>query len=78
MQILQVVRTHEGVPQAGLSPSMGGAVSWSSKKQATTAASTIEVKYQACEAAAREGLSLLKALGELSLLSGVFPLVGPV
>jgi hypothetical protein len=33
----------------------GGAMSWSSKKQATAAASTIDAEYQACGAAAREG-----------------------
>jgi hypothetical protein len=38
----------------------------------------MEAEYQACGAAAREGLSLLKALGELASLSGDFPLVGPV
>jgi hypothetical protein len=38
----------------------GGAVSCSSKKQATTAASTIDTEYQACGAAAREGMSFLK------------------
>jgi hypothetical protein len=52
----------------------GGAVSWSSKKQPTTAASTMDAEYQACGAAAREGLSLIKALGEMGLLSSDFPL----
>jgi hypothetical protein len=56
----------------------GGAVSWSSKKQATTAASTMEAEYQACGAMAREGLSLLKALVELALLSDDFPIPGPL
>jgi hypothetical protein len=46
----------------------GGAVSWSSKKQLTTAASTM----------AREGLPLIKAFGEMGLLSSDFPLKGPV
>jgi hypothetical protein len=53
-------------------------VSWSSKKQPTTAASTMDAEYQACGAAAREGLSLIKALGEMGLLSSDFPLKGPV
>jgi hypothetical protein len=56
----------------------GGAVSRSSKKQATTAASAMDAEYQACGAAAREGLSLIKALGELTSLSADFPLQGPV
>jgi hypothetical protein len=56
----------------------GGAVSWSSKKQPTTAASTMDAEYQACGAAAREGLSLIKALGEMGLLSSDVPLKGPV
>jgi hypothetical protein len=40
----------------------------------------MEAEYQACGAAAREALALLKALGELASLSGAFPLqlVGPV
>jgi hypothetical protein len=46
----------------------GGAVSWSSKKQAIAAASTVDAEYQACEAAAREGMSLRKALGQMTLL----------
>jgi hypothetical protein len=33
----------------------GGAVSWASKKQPTTAASTMAVEYQACGSAARGG-----------------------
>ena len=56
----------------------GGAVSWSSKKQATAAASTMEAEYQACGAIAREGLSLLKALDELAFLSQDFPIIGPL
>jgi hypothetical protein len=56
----------------------GGAVSRSSKKQPTTAASTMDAEYQACGEAAREGLSLIKALGEMGLLSCDFPLKGPV
>jgi hypothetical protein len=40
-------------------------VSWSSKKQTTTAAYTTE--YQACGAAAQEGMSLRKALREMAL-----------
>jgi hypothetical protein len=56
----------------------GGAVSWSSKKQATTAASTKDAEYQACGAAAGEGMSLSKALGEMALLSPDFLLGGPV
>jgi hypothetical protein len=56
----------------------GGAVSWSSKKQPTTAASTMDAEYQACGSVAREGLSLLKALDELALLSSDFPLKGPL
>jgi len=55
----------------------GGAVSWSSKKQPTTAASTMDAEYQACGSAAREGLSMLKMLNELALLSSDFPLKGP-
>jgi hypothetical protein len=53
-------------------------VSWSSKKQATTAASTMDAEYQACGAAAREGMSLRKALREMALLSADFLLSGPV
>jgi hypothetical protein len=45
-----------------------GAVSWSSKKQATTVASTMDAEYQARGAAAREGMSLRKALEEMALL----------
>jgi hypothetical protein len=56
----------------------GGAVSWSSKKQATTAASTMDAEYQACGAAAREGMSLRKALREMAFLSTDFLLSGPV
>ena len=56
----------------------GGAVSYSSKKQITAAASTTDAEYQAMGAAAREGLSLNKALDELALLSEDFPLSGPL
>jgi hypothetical protein len=56
----------------------GGAESWSSKKQAATAASSMDAEYQACGAAAREGMSLRKALGEMALLSPDFLLGGPV
>jgi hypothetical protein len=38
----------------------GGAVSWSSKRQPTTAAPTMEAEYQACGSVAREGLSVRK------------------
>jgi hypothetical protein len=48
------------------------------QKQATTAASTMDAEYQAFGAAAGEGLSLIKALGELTSLSADFPLQGPV
>jgi hypothetical protein len=56
----------------------GGAVSWSSTKQATAAASTMDAEYQACGAAARGGMSLRKALGEMALLSSDFLLGGRV
>jgi hypothetical protein len=55
-----------------------GAVSWASKKQPTAAAFTMDAEYQACRAAAGEGLSLGKAAGEIALLSSDFPLRGPV
>jgi hypothetical protein len=38
----------------------------------------MDAEYQACGAAAREGLSLIKALSEMGLLSPDFPLKGPV
>jgi hypothetical protein len=38
----------------------------------------MDAEYQACGAAAWEGLSLGKALGEIALLSSDFPLGGPV
>jgi hypothetical protein len=56
----------------------GGAVSWSSKKQPTTAASTMEAEYQACGAVARERLSVRKALDELSMFCSDLPLTGPL
>jgi hypothetical protein len=55
-----------------------GAVSWSSKKQPTMAASTMEAEYQAWRAVAREGLSVRKALSELSMLRSDLPLTGPL
>jgi hypothetical protein len=52
----------------------GGAVSWSSDKQPTTVVLTMDVEYQACGAAAREGGWLIKVLKDLAslfvLLSG--------
>jgi hypothetical protein len=45
----------------------GGAESWSSKKQPTAAASTMDAEYQACGVAAREGLSLIRAIGEMGI-----------
>jgi hypothetical protein len=58
----------------------GGAVScsWSSEKQPTAAASTMDAEYQACRAAVGEGLSLNKALSEMGLLSSDFSLKGTV
>jgi hypothetical protein len=56
----------------------GGLVGWSSKKQPTAAASTMEAEYQACGAVARECLSLRKALDELALLCADFPIQGPL
>lgn len=56
----------------------GGAVSWQSKKQATTAASTMDAEYQACGAAAREALSLRKGLKELSVLTPELHSEGPL
>jgi hypothetical protein len=56
----------------------GGAVSWSSKKQATAAASKIDAECQVCGAAAQERMPLRKALGEMTLLSSDFLLGGRV
>jgi hypothetical protein len=56
----------------------GGAVSWASKKQPTTAASTMDAEYQACGAAAREGLSLRKALKDMAFLCADLSLVGSI
>ena len=46
----------------------GGAISWESCKQPTTAASTMDAEYQACGAVTREVLSLRKLLREYSVL----------
>jgi hypothetical protein len=46
----------------------GGAVSWESCKQTTTAVSTIDAEYQACGSVAREALSLRKLLREFLVL----------
>jgi hypothetical protein len=48
----------------------GGAVSWESCKEQTTAVSTMNAEYQAyaCGSVARETLSLCKLLGEFSVL----------
>jgi hypothetical protein len=56
----------------------GGIVNWSSKKQATTAASTMEAEYQACGSVAREALSLIKQFNEFAHLSNDFPVRGPL
>jgi hypothetical protein len=53
----------------------GGAVSWKSSKQETTADSTTEAEYIATSEAAKESFSIKKFLSEL----GVVPSVqGPV
>jgi hypothetical protein len=54
----------------------GGAITWSSRKQATVATSFMEAEYQACGEAAREGLSLLKGFRELRCLQ-TFLLLDP-
>jgi hypothetical protein len=56
----------------------GGAVSWSSKKQATAAASTMEAEYQACGAVAREAFCIRKIISDLQLVSWDFSLPGPI
>jgi hypothetical protein len=46
------------------------------EQEATNSSSTMDAEYQACGSAAR-GLSMLKMLNELALLSSDFPLKGP-
>ena len=55
----------------------GGAVSWNSKKQVTTAASTQEAEYQSAGSVSREGLAIGKLEPDLGLLSQDFPVAGP-
>jgi hypothetical protein len=45
---------------------------------ASTVASMTDTEYQACGAAMWDGLTLIKALEKLALLSADFPLVGPM
>jgi hypothetical protein len=45
----------------------GGAISWSSKRQATVAASTVEAEYMAAAAAVKEGLWVRNLAMELGL-----------
>jgi hypothetical protein len=47
-----------------------GAISWSSKRQATVAVSTTEAEYMAAAHAAKEALWLRKLLSDLKLQSG--------
>ena len=57
----------------------GGAISWESCKQPTTAASTMDAEYQACGAVTREVLSLRKLLREYAVLcSELWPGVATV
>jgi hypothetical protein len=56
----------------------GGAISWSSKKQATAAASTMEAEYQVRGAVAREAPSPGKMMPDFRPIFLDFPLPGPI